>query len=413
MIRAENKLNDKAVKSAKPENATYSISDGKGLTLQVHPNGSKLWRFRYRIDGKQKMLSMGKYPDVSLADARRKTLEARTIVAEGNDPSQVRKDVKHQKKAIKEAIERKTTHSFEFVANEILNSRFERGEITEVHYKRTYRAFENDVYPFIGSLEVAEITPNQIMDIVERVEERGAHDSAYKLFYAISKIYKTIIARRKYDVEFSPTASISIGELIGAKTKKHYPTITDRKGIKGLLLAIESYQGDYSTKMALQVLPHVFLRSSNIRHAEWNEIDFNDRLWRIPASKMKTKEEFLIPLSDQVFTLLKEIHTFTGQEQYVFPSYRYKTAPLSDNTLIGAFRRMGYSKEEFVPHSFRAMFSTIAHEQGTFKHEVIEKQLAHSVGNSVSQAYNRSEYLQDRKELMQWWSDYLEEVKNG
>jgi len=241
------------------------------------------------------------------------------------------------------------------------------------------------------------------------MNNRGVNDSARKLFYAISRTFKWAVANAK--AERNPCADVLLEEILGKKTKQHYSTITDDKGIKNLLTSIKEYQGELSTKYALLMLAYTFVRPSNIRLALWEEIDLNAKQWVIPAKKMKTRDEFIVPLSDTLIELLQEVQKYSSKSPYLFPSTKSKTTLLSDGALLGAIRRMGYTKEEFTPHGFRAMFSTIAHEKSPFKYDVIETQLAHSVGNAVSQAYNRAKYLNERVELMQWWSDYLDRVQ--
>ncbi len=411
------KLRDSGIKSAKGKDKAYYLTDGGGLTLQVNPNGSKWWRFRYRFNDKSNTVSMGVYPDVTLANARAKRDTARNQVANGIDPSQLRKDIKEDKKAIEVAKIQKVEFSFEVLTRAILAERLKKEQISESHHIRTLTALENDAYPIIGTMEVKDIKPNDIKRVIRKVVNRGADDSARKLFYAINKLFKTIATRadaddplHDYQIETSPTLSIDLNEITGEKKVKHYPVMTDKRDIKGLLLSIDGYTGSYSTKMAMKLLPHVFFRSFNIRHLEWKEVDFVDKLIRISSNKMKTKQDFLIPMSTQVIELLEEMYLFSSTGRYVFPSVINPNNAMSDNTMISALRRMGYTSEEFVPHSWRSVFATIANENG--KHfESIETSLAHSVGSGVSRAYNRALYLEQRKELMQWWSDWLEEVK--
>jgi len=420
------KLTATKVNALKPKDKVYQESDGGGLALQVNTNGSKWWRFRYQFDGKSKTISMGTYPEISLKEARGKRDKARNQVANGINPSQLRKDVKNEKIAVEVSKTREVEFSFEILARAILEERFKRDDISETHYNRTLRALENYAFKSIGAIEVKDIKPNDIKRVVRKLSDKGVDESARKLFYSISKIFKTIVTRADpedplfdYGVEVSPTVSIDVTEITKDTKVRHYPVMTDKKDIKGLLLSIDEYSGNYPTKMAMKLLPHIFLRSYNIRHLEWKEVDFEDRLIRIPAEKMKTKQDFLIPMSTQVIEILEEMYEFSGEKQYVFPSIINPNSPMSDNTMISALRRMGYSREEFVPHSWRSVFATIANENG--KHfESIEASLAHSIGSGVSRAYNRAQYLEQRKELMQWWSEWLdtvktkkEEVRNG
>ena len=402
MARLTTPLTAKEIQSAKPKEKEYKLFDGGGLYLAVTPKGGKWWRLKYRFDNKEKRLALGVYPDLSLQEARKLRELYKAQIAEGINPNE-------KKKANKKAIavqELKDINTFEKLAKERLN--IVQNEISEAHYNRTLNALINDCFPIIGSMPIDDIEAKDILIILQRMVDRNIKESARKLFYAISKTFKWAVANGK--AKRNPANDILLEEVIGKKSTRHFPTITDDKGIKGLLLAIDSYTGEYTTKKALQMLAHVFVRPYNIRHAEWSEIDFINKRWNISAEKMKTKEDLIIPLTDTVIEILEDMQRFTGNGRYIFHSPRGKTSPMSENTLLGAIRRLGYTKDEFVPHGFRAMFSTVAHEKSNFKHEVIETQLAHSVGNSVSQAYNRAKYLDERIKMMRWWSNYLNDL---
>jgi integrase len=404
MARTTMPLTAKAVKDAKPKEKDYKLFDGRGLYLQVTKAGGKLWRLKYRIDGKEKKLAMGAYPEISLQRARELREQYKADVAEGVDPAAERKSDR-QTQQVEEA---RTGNTFEKVARERLEKI--RGTISEVHYKRQLTAFENDAFPLIGSKPIDEVEAPDVVALLHRMDDRCARESARKLFYSISKTFKWAVANGK--AARSPAADISLGEVLGERSKKNYPTITNEKGIRDLLLAIDTFTGGYTTKAALQMLPYVFVRPYNIRYAEWIEFDLKAKQWTIPGAKMKTGHDLIVPLTDSVIGILEEVRPFTSDSRFVFPSIRSKVSPMSENTLTAALRRLGYTKEEMVPHGFRAMFSTVAHEKSGFRHEVIETQLAHSVGNSVSKAYNRAQYLDERVKLMQWWSDYLDGVKS-
>ena len=405
MPRVITPLNDKQIKALKQKEKAYTKADGNGLQLLIKPNGSKLWEFLYKSPTllKRRKTSFGTYPDTDLKTARNKRAEYITKIRNGIDPLEEKQTIKQ----VKEEANIKAKNTFEKVALERLEK--QKDTFSEAHYKRTINAFKNDCFKFIGNKSVNDVTAKDIIKIMQIMNERGVNDSARKLFYAISKTFKWAVANDK--AERNPCADILLEEILGKKTKQHYPTITDNTGIKNLLISIKEYQGETSTKNALLMLAYTFVRPSNVRLALWEEIDLNAKQWIIPAKKMKTRDEFIVPLSNTLLELLKDIKLYAGDSPYLFPSTKSKTTPLSDGALLGAIRRMGYTKEEFTPHGFRAMFSTIAHEKSPFKYDVIETQLAHSVGNSVSQAYNRAKYLDERVELLQWWSDYLEEVQ--
>jgi len=399
-------LNTKQLNSLKPKEKIYTVADGDGLSIRVLKTGSKLWYFRYRFEDKAKMLSFGKYPEISLSDARVLLREAREKVAKGIDPSQERQNKKAEVKAEVIAEAKKIENTFENITIQYLSK---RTDLNEGYVSRLHNAFNNDVFPFIGSKEVKEVTTKEVKAIILRVEERGAIESAHRLFTQISTVFKYAVA---HDIaERNVCADIDKNMILKSPVKNNFATITNPKKIGILLNVMDEYKGDYTTKMALKLAPHVFLRPYNLRHAEWSEIDLEKRLWKIEAKKMKTKNEFIIPLTQTVIDIFEEMHLYSHDSIYVFPSLRHKTRPMSENTMNGALRRLGYTKNEIVPHGFRAMFSTIAHEESGFDHQVIETQLAHSVGSSVSQAYNRAIYLDKRTELMEWWTNYLNDVK--
>jgi len=403
MARLTTPLTAKEIQSAKPREKEYKLFDGGGLYLAVTPKGGKWWRLKYRFDNKEKRLALGVYPDLSLQEARKLREAYKAQIAEGINPN----DKKKQKKEAEAIEELESLNTFEKLARERLT--LVKDEISEAHYNRTLNALINDCFPIIGKMPINEVEAKHILEILHIMVDRNIKESARKLFFAISKTFKWAVANGK--ARRNPASDILLEEVIGKKSTKHYPTITDDMGIRGLLLAIDSYTGEHTTKRALQMLAHVFVRPYNIRHAEWSEIDFKNKQWRISSEKMKTSEDLIVPLTDTVIEILQDVRRYTGEGQYVFHSPRGKTSPMSENTLLGAIRRLGYTKEEFVPHGFRAMFSTIAHEKSNFKHEIIETQLAHSVGNAVSQAYNRAKYLDERIELMQWWSNYLNKLQ--
>lgn len=402
MAKPTTTLTATQIKESKAKDKSYKLFDGGGLYLEVTPSGGKLWKLKYRFNGKEKKYSIGKYPSVTLAKARTIKEDLKTLISDGIDPNEKKKKDKQSQKL----KDNKQINTFEKLALQRLNK--VREDISESHYKRMLRGFENDCFPYVGSKSIDEVTADDIIEIMQRMEKRGVVESARKLFQAISKTYKWAVSNRY--AKRNPANDIDLNELLGKKEVKSYSTFTDDENIRGLLLAIDGYQGEYTTKQALKLMSYTAVRTINIRHAEWSEIDFKSKQWNIPASKMKTKSDLIVPLTDSAIQMLKDTKELTGAYKYVFPSIKSKTAPMSDNTLLGAIRRLGFTKDEFTPHGFRSMFSTIAHEKSPFKYEAIEIQLAHSVGNSVSKAYNRAKYLDERVELMQWWSDYLDNL---
>ena len=342
------------------------------------------------------MIAIGKYPEVSLSSARKTRMLLREEVAAGINPIETLKASKEELSKVQ------NTPNYQQIACDYFNK---REELAESYLVKLRATFKNDVYPFIGNMLIQDIKPKDIIETIKRVEDRGAIEGAHRLYTQINKVFKYAVSNQI--CERNPCSELDKNEILKSPIKKHYPTITDPNAIKVLLESIKDYNGDYTTRMALLLAPHVFLRPYNIRYAEWDEINLDEKLWRIPAHKMKTKQEHLVPLTDHTINIFQEMMLYSADAKYIFHSLSSTGAPMSDATMNNALRRMGYSKEELVVHGFRAMFSTIAHEKSNFKHEVIETQLAHSTGSRVSQAYNRARYLDERKEMMEWWSNYL------
>ena len=403
MARTIVPLTDTKIKQAKPKEKNYKLFDGGGLFLLISKAGGKHWKLKYKFNAKEQLLTFGAYPEITLLKARELREENKQLIANGINPSELKKQTKKLQK--QESI--KNQNTFKNIALERLEKI--REDISEPHYKRSFNSLKNDVYPYIGDKPIDEVEASDIIFILQKMMERDIRTSAKQVYHAINKTFKYAVSNSK--AKRNPAADIDITEIIGKSKDKHYPTITDDIGIKNLLKSINEYQGELSTKYALLMLAYTFVRPSNVRLALWSEIDLKNKQWIIPAKKMKTRDEFIVPLSNTLIDLLMEVQDYSSGSPYLFPSTKSKTTPLSDGALLGAIRRMGYTKEEFTPHGFRAMFSTIAHEKSPFKYDVIETQLAHSVGNSVSQAYNRAKYLEERGELMQWWSNYLDEVQ--
>ncbi len=375
----------------------YKVTDEKGLYIEVKPSGSKLWRFKYRYGGKEKLLSVGIYPDVSLKDARAKRDELRKQVASGVDPSDLRK----AEKLVKAGMD-----SFEFVAREWHSKH--KINWSESHATRTLSRLQNDVFPWIGNKNIGEIKPPELLQVLRRVESRGALETAHRIHQVCGQIFRYAVATGRAERD---SAADLKGALPPAKPK-HHASIVDPKKIGELLRAIGSYSGAFVTSCALKLAPLVFVRPGELRNAEWSEFDLEKAEWRIPAEKMKMKTLHIVPLSKQAILILEELKPLTGSGKYLFPSTRTKTRPMSENTVNAALRRLGYSKEDMTGHGFRSMASTLLNEQGWNK-DAIERQLAHSERDGVRAAYNYAEYLPERKRMMQAWADYLDGLAGG
>jgi integrase len=399
-------LTDTEIKNAKPKEKKYTLSDGNGLQLVIKPDGKKIWEIRFTVDGKPKTTTAGAYPSVSLKDARIKRDGFKSKASIGIDPIKERKEVK----ATIKAIEQESLNTFKQCAIDYFE--LIRSKISEGHYKKQWGRLESNVNPFIGGILMNDITRDEIMACLTRIQDRGAIEEAHRIYNIISQVYQYAIANRR--CERNIANDIATKWTLKASTKQHYPTITDPKEIGNILIAIDGYKGEYSVRCALQIMPYVALRPVNIRAMEWSEIDLDKAILTIPADKMKMKREHIVPLVPKVVEILRELQKLTGVGQYCFGASRTRNSPFSDNTLRSALIRLGYSNKEIVPHGFRAMFSTITNENipnHGYAYEVIEKQLAHEMKNKVGAAYNRAEYWEQRVGLMQWWADFLDKTK--
>ena len=391
-------LTDTALRQAKPKDKHYKLSDSGGLYLLVKPNG-KYWRMDYRYAGKRKTLAIGVYPQVSLINARKKRDEAKEHLANDTDPSLI--------KAIKkESVLHAAENTFKAIAFEWHAKNTNTWAATTAHSIKRY--LEKDIFPWLGNRAIKDITAPDLLAVLRKIESRGAHEKAQRCREYAGRVFRYAIATGR--AERDPS-----GDLRGALTPvkvKHHASITEPKAIGALLRSIQGFSGSYITKCALQLAPLVFVRPGELRHSEWQEIDFDKHEWRIPAHKMKMNEPHIIPLSPQAIEVLQSIQPLTGQGKYVFPGIRSAARPMSENIINAALRRMGYEKDEMTGHGFRSMASTLLHEHG-WPHEAIERQLAHAERNKVVAAYNYAEHLPKRKEMMNWWSDYLDSLAAG
>lgn len=396
-------LTDVKIRTTKPNGKAFKLFDSGGLYLELGPAGGKYWRWKYRFAGKEKRLAFGVYPDVSLKAAREKRDKARQQLAAGIDPGEARKAEK-QAQAGAEA--------FEAVARE-WHAKFSPSWVSS-HGDRILRRLDNDVFPWVGKRPISDIRAPEVLALLRRIESRGALETAHRAMQNCGQIFRYAVATGR--AERDPT-----GDLRGAlppPKEKHHASILEPKRITELLRAIDGYQGFLVTKCALRLAPLVFVRPGELRKAQWPEIDLEKAEWRIPAERMKMREHHIVPLSRQAVEILREIEPLTNRPmpsrpnapRYVFPSARTRERPMSENAILAALRRMGYTKEEMTGHGFRSMASTLLHEQGC-NHQAIERQLAHAERNSVSAAYNFAEHLSERRKMMQDWADYLDGLK--
>lgn len=391
-------LTDTAIRTAKPAEKPYKLADEKGLFLLLNPNGSKWWRLKFRVDGKEKLLSLGTYPEIGLKKAREERDKARTMLAEGIDPSQHRKAAK----ATRELL---AANSFEVICREWLE--YKRSNIEEAQYKKALARLEKDVFPWMGKRPITEITAPEVLAVLRRIDERGARYTAHKAKSEISQCFRYAIATGRAERDPCPDLK---GAIPAPKTE-NLPSITEPAHVGELLRAIDGFQGTFVVKCALEIAPRVFVRPGELRKAEWASFDLDKAEWRYFVTKTKT--EHLVPLASQVVATLRELHALTGHGRYVFPG-RDPQKPMSDAAVNAALRRIGYdTKTEITGHGFRAMARTILHEELLQKPEVIEHQLAHQVSDALGTAYNRTKFLKERKAMMQLWADYLDKLKTG
>jgi len=392
-------LTDTKARNAKPKNKQYKLFDGDGLFLLVAPAGGKWWRFKYRFGGKEKLISLGTYPEVSLSQARERRDKARKQVADNIDPSKVRKALKAA------TIQNEST--FEVIARE-WHAKF-TPTWTQGHATTIKSRLEKNVFPFIGTCPIIDIKAPELLMVLRRIESRGALETAHRVRAICSQVFRYAVATGR--AERDPAADLR-GALPPVKSK-HLAAMTDPEKIAGLLRAIEGYNGSFITKCALRLAPLLFVRPGELRQAEWAEIDLEAAEWNIPAEKMKTRQPHLVPFARQAVEILRELHPLTGADRYVFPSARTSRRPMSNNAVLAALRRMGFEKDEMTGHGFRAMARTMLDEVLQVRPDFIEHQLAHAVRDPNGRAYNRTAFLSERRKMMQDWADYLDDLKAG
>jgi len=409
MARQTNPLTDKEIKSLKPKEKTYRVFDGGGLHIEVSPKGQKWWRLKYRLDGKEKRISLGVYPSISLSEARKKRELLKEQIAQGIDPSKERKEAKQTRIN----LDTKNQRTLKAISEDYIDHVEAKGKLSESHFKRQKRRVELHIHTDISALKpIEDISRVDALDLIDKLVVSDKHDIARRVLQLLKNILEYAVDREYISVNVA--SGIKASKAIGERTANHYPVMTDEKQLKGLLLSLDGYEGDFSTKQALKMMPYVAFRPANIRFLEWSEVNLEEKVISISADKMKMREDHRIPLTGSVIKILEEIKPYSGDGQYVFPSAIKKGQPLSENTLNVGLRRLGYTGEQIVSHSFRGMFSTIAHKNMKthgFDSLVIEAQLAHKDTNASRKAYNHNDYFDDRVELMKWWDKYLSKIK--
>jgi integrase len=388
-------LTDAAIRKAKPSEKQRKMFDARGLFLLVTPAGGKLWRLKYRFSGKEKLLALGTYPDVPLAAARDRREDARRVIAAGIDPSA-------QRRAEKEA----SGATFELVAREWCDKFGVQWSAS--HAETVLSRLEQNVFPFLGTKVTREVNAPELLDVLRRIERRGANETARRVRQICGQVFRYAIATGRADRDPS-------GDLRGALTPvkvEHRAAITDPKKAAGLLRALDAYEGTLVVQCALRLAPLVFVRPGELRKAEWSEIDLDRAQWTIPAWRMKMKQTLTVPLARQAVAILRQIYPVTGGGKYVFPSARSVSRSMSDNAILAALRRSGIAAEEMTGHGFRAMARTILDEVLNVRVDLIEHQLGHAVKDPNGRAYNRTAFISDRAAMMQQWADYLDTLKS-
>jgi integrase len=392
-------LSDTRIRKAKSKGSAYQLTDGHGLFLLVTPTGGKLWRWKYRFDGAQKQISYGKYPDVSLPDARDRHTAARKLLVAGVDPMAKRK-------GDKTALRASEANSFKTVAL-LWHEHWKDGKSAH-HVEATWSRLESNVFPAFGDVAITRIEAPEIVRMVKAIQDRGKVDIAKRALETTGQIFRYAVAHGH--ATRNPAADIKPSDILKSRQKVNHARV-DAKELPALLRAIEVYQGKHVTRLAMKLMAMTFIRTAELIGGRWDEIDWEAKRWNIPKERMKMKTPHIVPLSTQAIEVLELLRTITGGGALLFPGDRDPRRPMSNMTILEALKRMGYGGE-MTGHGFRGVASTILHEQG-YEHAHIELQLAHTQRNSISAAYNHALYLEGRARMMQAWSDYLEQTQRG
>ncbi len=401
-------LSARQIDTAKPKEKNYTLSDGRGLYLLIKSNGSKIWRMEYTFNGKRYLASFGDLKSVSLSQARSRRDEWYIKINQGINPLEEKRDAIREK-------ELENTGSFENVCKEYLNFKLvdlkqTSGGMVQVTHNKHIARLNLYVFQSIGKKHIKDVTDSDIENILLHIQSKKIHEPAKKIWQLFCGVWKYAVGK-KYCAR-NITADMDISTILKPRKAQQHKTILDLKRIGELLRAIDSYGGDYSTLKALQFLPYVFVRSQTLRSAKWADIDFEKAVWRIPSEDMKMSERFVMPLSRQALQILKDIHQYTGGEEYIFYSDKSKSGVMSENTLNQSLKRLGFS--DITTHGFRSMFDTILNEYGdehNFNAEHLDKALAHTEKNKQKATYNRAEYVRQRKDIVQHWADFLDGLK--
>lgn len=388
-------LTDIEARSAKPKEKQYKIADGEGMYLLVMPTGRKYWKMKYHYGGKEKLLSIGVYPDISISVARQKRAEAKQRLTDGTDPSEAKQAIKRQKK-------QPSGITFKEIAIEWHNNKKEN--LSELYAKYIIDRLEYDIFKPLGNRPLKEITAPELLAVMRDIEARGIGDIPHRLLQYCGQIFRFAIATGRGERDLSADLQ---GALKAVK-KEHHAHLLE-KDLPDFLKKLANYEGSEQTKLAWKFMLLTFVRTTELRGAEWQEIDFDKAEWRIPAERMKMRDPHIVPLARQTIEILNGLLPISGHRKHVFPNQNRPATFISENTLLYALYRMGYHSRA-TTHGFRASASTILNENG-FRADVIERQLAHTERNAVRAAYNHAQYLPERREMMQWWADKIDSLR--
>jgi integrase len=401
MPRIAKPLSEIRIRNTKPRSAEARLYDGGGLYLSIMPTGARWWRLKYHFSGRERRIGLGCYPEVGLAEARRRRQEARELLWNGVDPGQ-------KKRNDRPAVNEAANNTFGAIANEWLARRLGKGgrTVAEVTALKNRWMIDSYAVPALGSRPIKSVSSRDVLSVLRKLENEKKFETAKRLKINLGQIFRYAILDGRAEVD--PTAALA--GALQAPEVKHHASIVEPKQIGELLRAIDGYTGQLVTHTALKLAPLVFVRPGELRGAEWPEFDLEKAEWRIPGSRMKMGEMHIVPLSKQAVAVLRAVNELTGKGKLVFPGIRNIKKPISENTINGALRRLGYAKDEMTGHGFRSMASTLLNEQG-WNRDAIERQLAHGERDKVRAAYNYAEHLPERRKMMQAWADYLDELK--
>jgi integrase len=393
-------LTDTAIRLAKAGDSDRKLADGKGLYLLVTATGSKLWRLKYRIGGKERKLALGAYPEIGLKDARTRRDEARKTAQAGHDPSVAKREARIAKRIA-------SANTFAAVADEYI-AKLEAEGRAGVTIGKT-RWLLSKLSPALGSRAISEISPHELLAVLKSSERAGHRETARRLRSFASRVFRYAVATARATVD---PAQPLLGALV-APVAKHHAAITDPIAFGKLLRAIEGYSGQPVTRLALRFTPHVYQRPGEVRKAEWSEIEFDKAVWTIPAERMKQRQPHRVPLSRQALAILREAAELSGGGRYIFPKLGSPLKPMCENAINGALRRMGYRAHEMTAHGFRSTASSLLNESGKWSADAIERALSHADGSQVRAAYHRGAHWAERVKMAQWWSDHIDLLRVG